>query len=720
VVCVANDNTLKRGDDLTKTSEGFGNTPGADGVRPVAGKRSGSEEQPLRVRVSKGRPARNAPATNDVIRRVTAAAKRAAAGSHKTAPTAGAKTHRAGRGAGVQASVGHRQQRVTVKARVQPSPRHAATAAMQRHVDYIQRHGVDLDGGDAKPFDASGALDRADTTGFVERTAGDRHSFRFIVSPEGGSGLELEGYTRDLLTQMRQDLGTQLDWMAVAHHDTDNPHVHVLVRGVDDAGGDLVISRDYISNGMRERARELATRELGYRTDIDIYRAAAKEVQQARWTGLDAALVREQNHRESGLVEAGPVPDEPFRRAQRDLKLGRLAVLREHGLATEHAPGRWKIHDGAQDTLKAMATERRVASQLKPHLDAEQSVQGQLQSKDTLGGGAVRGLVLDRGLADALSGTEYVIVGGFDGRVHYTSLSIHSERHAGERARIGDAVRLSTYAPPASSSADRNVLRRLDADGVYDPATHLAEVRGWNRDTMPGGATPEAYIEAHVRRVEALASRGHVERLPDGRFCVPPDLANRIQGDPALGRDKTAFVRLDVEGRGALFLDVELTSGQLESLQATRHPTRSQAALLEALEARTDRLAQLRLAERTPQGVRLTPGFAHAMRQLELTDAQQRLASVHGQPVDLDAARRFQGRVMAIEQLGSGPHAVIAADGAFAVVPAKDGLQRQLGNEVSVQLARGESINQAFQSVRLRFVAMDLLDKGRALGLGSA
>jgi hypothetical protein len=207
-------------------------------------------------------------------------------------------------------------------------------------------------------------------------------------------------------------------------------------------------------------------------------------------------------------------------------------------------------------------------------------------------------------------------------------------------------------------------------------------------------------------------------------------LPGRIDGDPALGRDKTAFVRIDVESRGSLrrqaqvlgqtFLDAELEAGRLESLKAMRHPTRSQAAFLEALEARTDRLMQLRLADRTLRGVRLVAGFPVAMRQMELADANQRLAATNGQPVDLDAARRFQGRVVAIEQLGSGPHAVVVSNGTFAVVPAKDGLQRQLGKDVLLQLGRGESMSQSFQSVRLRFAAMDMLDKGKVLGLGSS
>ncbi|EGD19000.1 DUF3363 domain-containing protein, partial [Xanthomonas hortorum] len=118
-----------------------------------------------------------------------------------------------------------------------------------------------------------------------------------------------------------------------------------------------------------------------------------------------------------------------------------------HGLATEQMPGRWKIHANAPEAMRAMAQERRLATDLKPHLDAERSRRGLLADKDSLKAAPVQGVILDRGLADKLSGTEYVIVGGFDGQVHYATLSMHSERHMPERGRIGDTVELGTYTP---------------------------------------------------------------------------------------------------------------------------------------------------------------------------------------------------------------------------------------------------------------------------------
>ena len=61
-------------------------------------------------------------------------------------------------------------------------------------------------------------------------------------------------FTRELMKDAERDLGTKLDWVAVDHWNTDNPHIHVLVRGKADDGRDLVISREYISQGFRRRA----------------------------------------------------------------------------------------------------------------------------------------------------------------------------------------------------------------------------------------------------------------------------------------------------------------------------------------------------------------------------------------------------------------------------------------------------------------------------------
>jgi hypothetical protein len=100
---------------------------------------------------------------------------------------------------------------------------------------------------------------------------------------------DLQAFTRDL-AQMERDLGSGLDWLGIAHWNTDNPHLHLLVRGVAQDGSDLVISRAYISHGLRSRAEDLVSIELGPKPEHEIRSGLAQEVNAERWTRLDAAI----------------------------------------------------------------------------------------------------------------------------------------------------------------------------------------------------------------------------------------------------------------------------------------------------------------------------------------------------------------------------------------------------------------------------------------------
>ena len=230
------------------------------------------------------------------------------------------------------ASLTPNARRVTIKARLvnlaKSGQRSTAT-----HLRYIEREGVDRQGGPGHAYGPT--ADAVDTTAFEKRGREDRHQFRFIVSPEDAEQLDdLRTYTRHLIARMEADLGTRLDWVAVDHWNTDNPHTHVVLRGRDDIGKDLIISRDYIAEGMRHRASELATEWLGPRTELEIQRAMQREVDQERWTGLDRTL-----HREAvdGLVRPETLA-EPRLQRQRKLLIGRLQHLKRMDLAAEQPP----------------------------------------------------------------------------------------------------------------------------------------------------------------------------------------------------------------------------------------------------------------------------------------------------------------------------------------------------------------------------------------------
>jgi hypothetical protein len=119
--------------------------------------------------------------------------------------------------------------------------KHVTAQAVDAHLRYIAREGVGHDGRPTQPYGPG--MDVADRQEFAAAGREDRHQFRFIVAPEDGVALtDLRDFTRELMSTIERDLGTKLEWIAVDHWDTDNPHTHVVLRGTDDRGKDLINS----------------------------------------------------------------------------------------------------------------------------------------------------------------------------------------------------------------------------------------------------------------------------------------------------------------------------------------------------------------------------------------------------------------------------------------------------------------------------------------------
>jgi type IV secretory pathway VirD2 relaxase len=255
-----------------------------------------------------------------------------------------------GRAASIAAArlMTNRTRNVAVKARV---VRHRAKGApLRTHLAYLRREGVTKDGAPGRMFDAE--HDDADHRAFAGRCEGDRHHFRFIVSPQDAEQLsDLRAFTRDLMAQAERDLDTKLDWVGTDHWNTDNPHVHVIVRGKGDDGRDLVIARDYISYGLRSRAAHLATLELGPRSDLEIRRDLDDQVEADRWTRLDRALAREAAQHD-GVVDLRLAADLGADRHPRSVMIGRMQKLERLGLAEPLGPARWRLSEDAEPTMR--------------------------------------------------------------------------------------------------------------------------------------------------------------------------------------------------------------------------------------------------------------------------------------------------------------------------------------------------------------------------------
>lgn len=480
-----------------------------------------SAEDDFRIRPGRIRSTR-AQQARPFIAQALAATQRAGGTVSRSGKISSGNRSRFGRGqrATVQANrlLTNRSRNTVIKTRV---VRHTAKPApLAAHLSYLRREGVTRDGEGARLFGPE--TEDADPKAFAERTQDDRHHFRFIVSPEDATEMsDLKTFARDLMGQMEKDLRTELDWVGVDHWNTDNPHVHIILRGRIDDGQDLVISRDYIKEGMRARAQDLVTQELGPRTDHEIRRNLQRQIEAERWTNLDRQLARDSYR--TGIVDLAPHPDrlpDEFHA----MKIGRLRKLETLGLADQVGPGQWVIAENAEATLRELGERGDIIKRIHRGLTErgiERGVASYVLAGESLNDPVI-GRLVDRGLDDELKGTAYVVVDGTDGRTHHIKLPDFDA--AGDSAP-GSIVELRKF---DDAQGRRRVALAVRSDLDIERQIHAAGATWLDRQAIArepvalgsGGFGAEVR-DAMDRRAEHLLGQGLAERQPRGVSFSP-------------------------------------------------------------------------------------------------------------------------------------------------------------------------------------------------------
>jgi len=566
--------------------------------------------------------------------------------------------------------------RVTIKVRLvnlaKAGPRSSAT-----HLRYIEREGVDRQGGAGRAYGP--ATDEADTVAFEERGRGDRHQFRFIISPEDAEQLDdLRTYTRHLMARMEADLGTRLDWVAVDHWNTDNPHTHVVLRGKDDAGGDLIIASDYISQGMRDRASALATEWLGPRTELEIQQTLAKEVEQERWTSLDRTLQREASN--GRVLRPERLDAIPRLKRQRLLLIGRLQHLQRMGLASERQTGEWIIHAKAETTLRAMGERGDIIRTLQRAMSGQPRELAVFEPGED--GRSIIGRVAAKGLADELHDRGYLVVDGLDGKAHYVTLNARDEL-----ANYPTGAVVEVRGSADVRAADKNIAA-LASDGLYRADHHLAIEQGRAKP----GRDPQEVVAAHVRRLEALRRAGIVERVAEGLWKVPDDLAERGRqydaqrlGGVAVELKSHLPIERQTRVIGATWLDQQLIDGgsRLGNLGFG-------AEAKQAMQQRANFLAEQGLAELHGQRVILARNLLGTLRNQELAQVGQDIAAETGLAHRAVAdGQRVAGIYRRSIMLASGRYAMLDDGMGFSLVPWKPVIEQRLGQQLAATVRGG-------------------------------
>ena len=339
---------------------------------------------------------------------------------------------------------------------------------------------------------------------------------------------DLRAFTRELMTDVGRDLGTRLDWVAVDHWNTDNPHVHILVRGRASDGQDLVISRDYISRGLRARAEERVALELGPRSEQEIRSALEKEVEAERWTGLDRAL-RSAADEGAGIADLRPGTTDSDPELRR-LMIGRAAKLERLGLAEQVMPGCWTLKPGIEGTLRDLSIRGDIIKTM------HRAITGTGRAPDVSGfalhgdqpADPVQGRLVARGLHDESRGTAYAIIDGVDGRTHhvvFTDLEVTGD------AKPGAVVEMRAYEDgqgrKRSSLATRSDLT-IEAQVNAPGATWIDRQLLAKEATLSGRGFGAEVREAMDRRVDHLVSEG-LARRQGQRVIFARDLLSTLR-----------------------------------------------------------------------------------------------------------------------------------------------------------------------------------------------
>ncbi len=440
------------------------------------------------------------------------------------------------------------------------------------HGRYLERDGAGPEGEPGQFYDHE--QDRVEAGPRLAQWADeDKRHMRLMLAPESGARIEdLKDFTRATMAQMERDLGMPLEWVAVDHHNTDNPHVHVILRGRRRDGPDLIIPRDYATWGLRHAAREVATQMLGDRGRDDERLALERETRAERTTRLDQLLAAELKPGKTYRIQAIGRGLEPTLRAALRNRVRELARM---GLGQEEKRDRFRLdHDWAvrlEEIGKGIDLRRRLGRELEPG-------QGRLKLYDRTMGRVV-GPVLEAGRRGE-TGKGYVIV--LDGMKRPVLANVREREGVGLQPgaivaiepkvhegmgtrvkidRLSEMPLATQVEAPAETELDREIVRQLAGEAPRLPNTRevrnaITERIGWHQREGNGGRDLTGRFEFN---------QGALDRLRTSELSRAEDALTRTTGKRAIniadGLEREWRVRGFVQLHQGRFAMLERTDG---------------------------------------------------------------------------------------------------------------------------------------------------------------
>ncbi len=591
---------------------------------------------------------------------------------------AASKARKVGRGTGGF----DRLQRVVVKVHVSRHRPGKVHGSALRHVSYVGRESASLDGQRGVFYDAmrEGLNARQIVTAWEQ----DRHHFRLIVSAENAGDLpDTNKYIRTVMARVERDLGTSLQWLAVNHYNTDNPHTHILCRGIKQDGTDLVIPRQYVSYGIRRRAEEAATEILGPRSAEDIRREQDSQIEAERFTALDRMIER---HLEAGKIDLHPDKRIGFGADDRTRILGRLQFLQTMDLAKKGKGTWWILDPDFGFKLRDLGQRNDIIKVLYATLGNQAGYVERLGARDAE---PILGALVAKGSVDEISDRRFVVIRDCTGRLYYSQVLEDESFH---RAQAGAVVELGAKAYRRNVLAGELTMVAQNHGGVYTAADHAAFLAKQHPEVTPDQAT--ARIRSATAKLIFVA--GHhgagVQQVGENQFRIDAPVFEKFtaarRGQTDLRIVSAYSLEQQVKAQALTWLDRQLFQPS--------QPGRSSQALwngqfAEALKQRRQWLVGQGLADFTgPMAIAFKAGAMAHLRSVEFRQVRTDIAGEFNRPaVRLPREVTITGRYAGLRELRAGQIALIITPQKVYVTHQTRQLSSiRVGNVVTLHLDR--------------------------------
>ncbi len=548
------------------------------------------------------------------------------------------------------------------------------------HLKYIEREGVGRDEERGVIFDRRN--DETDIDGFRKRGLKDKHQFRVIVSAEDARELtDLRAFTRDLMSQMERDLGTRLDWVAANHYDTGTPHTHIVISGKDDMGRTLTIPRGYISYGMRFEAEKIVNMELGPIVQLEYGKRLALDIDRMRYTPLDRMVL---NLADGDTIDLSKTPVRGTEWTRR-IVVARLRKLAQMAMVEPCKGRKWTLDKDVRGQLIKLGLNTDIRKTYEKVLEqsgiTRSNTFGRMYEPFHRRAKPLTGKIIGIGMQDDVNDKSYIVLDTTCGKAKYVAMGRGENIEGLGR---GMTVHISP-ADVAPKNSDYTIAKLAqERGGSYSPSAHLESDQSASNE----------FVQAHIRRLEAMRRAGHVSRNQDGSWEIPNDYLRNAE-NYEMQRASVKPVILKVLAKEPLenlqtvmartWIDEAIASG--ETVEGVGFGKEVKTTII----ARRQFLVEQGLLE-TENG-KINTKLLGDLESRDLKAAGSKISAALGKPYsEALTSGRTSGIYLEPIERPSGKYAIMERAKDFTLVPWRDMLERNRGKSIS-GIMRGNSIS---------------------------